>query len=201
MPILQSGKIFAKPRNGLYLHTMNFRTILILILIASSGTLSAWKTIESEPLDKINWITLEEADRLRRTEPRKIMIDVYTDWCGWCKRMDVTTFADPELVAYVNANYYAVKLDAEQKEPITIGGKTYQYVTEGKRGYHQIAHELLQGKMSYPTIVFLDEQMNMIQPIPGYHEAKDLQPILEYLSGNAYKETPWEEWLAKRKVD
>ena len=113
--------------------------------------------------------------------------------------MDRTTFVQSDLVEYVNANYYAVKLDAEQRESITIGGKKYHYDPNmGRRGVHQIAKELLQGKMSYPTIVFLDESMNMIQPI-RFMEAKDLQPILEYLAKNAYKETPWEEWQAARK--
>ena len=149
--------------------------------------------------DGIHWISLEQADKLRQTEPRKILIDVYTDWCGWCKRMDATTFSDPTLVEYVNANYYAVKLDAEQKEPISVGGKTYEYVPNGRRGYNEIAKELLQGKMSYPTVVFLDESMNMIQPLSGYRDAKTMQPILEYLAQNAYKETPWEEWLSKRE--
>ncbi len=149
---------------------------------------------------KINWISLEEADRLRIEEPRKIMIDVYTDWCGWCKRMDRTTFVDPKLVEYVNKNYYAVKLDAEQQETIIVGGKKYEYVPNGRRGYNQIAKELLQGKMSYPTIVFLDEHMNMIQPLPGFREAKEMQPILEYLAENAYKETPWEDWLRGYKA-
>ena len=148
---------------------------------------------------KINWVSLEEAEALRRTEPRKILIDVYTDWCGWCKRMDKTTFSEAKLVEYVNANYYAVKLDAEQKEPITLGGKTYEYVEQGRRGYNQIAKELLQDKMSYPTVVFLDENMNMIQPLAGYREAKEMQPILEYLATNGYKETPCEEWLKKRE--
>jgi thioredoxin-related protein len=69
----------------------------------------------------------------------------------------------------------------------------------GRRGVHEVAKELLQGKMSYPTIVFLDEHMNMIQPLPGYREAADMQPILEYLAENAYKNTPWEEWQKKRK--
>lgn len=163
--------------------------------------LSAWKMPEAElDKEKIDWLTLEEANELRQKEPRKILIDVYTDWCGWCKRMDATTFSDPELVEYVNANYYAVKLDAEQKEPITVGGKTYEYdPNTGRRGVHEIAKELLQGKMSYPTIVFLDERMNMIQPLPGYRDAKEMQPILEYLATEAYKETPWEEWLKERK--
>ena len=167
-----------------------------------SGAENAFsQTQNTSKTDKIKWVSLEEADRLRRTEPRKIMIDVYTDWCGWCKRMDRTTFVDSNLVKYVNQNYYAVKLDAEQRESITIGGKKYEYDPNvGRRGVHKIAQELLQGKMSYPTMVFLDENMNMIQPIPGYMEAKDLQPILEYLGEGAYKETPWEEWRLARKT-
>jgi thioredoxin-related protein len=168
---------------------------LAVIILISAMQLS-WKYDTQLPNDDgINWVTIEEADKLRQTEPRKILVDVYTDWCGWCKRMDATTFSDPQLVKYVNENYYAVKLDAEQKEPITVGGKTYEYVANGRRGYNEIANELLQGKMSYPTIVFLDESMNMIQPMPGYRDAETMQPILEYLAENAYKQTPWEEWL------
>jgi thioredoxin-related protein len=178
---------------------MDFKTLFVFTLITVSITLSAWKPVETETADKITWITLEEADKLRQKEPRKILIDVYTDWCGWCKRMDATTFRDPKLVEYVNKNYYAVKLDAEQKAPISVGGKTYEYVANGRRGYNEVASELLQGKMSYPTIVFLDEHMNMIQPLPGYRDAKEMQPILEYLATEAYKQTPWEEWLKKRE--
>jgi len=179
---------------------MALRTLFILSIITISTALSGWKSVEMETSDKIKWVTLEEADRLRQQEPRKILIDVYTDWCGWCKRMDRTTFAEPNLVKYVNENYYAVKLDAEQKESITIGGKKYEYDPNiGRRGVHEVAKELLQGKMSYPTIVFLDEKMNMIQPLPGFREAKEMQPILEYLAENAYKTTPWEEWRLKRQ--
>ncbi|MDC0304214.1 thioredoxin, partial [Flavobacteriales bacterium] len=93
------------------------------------------------------------------------------------------------------------KLDAEQKETITLGGKTYEYVANGKRGYNQIAKELLQDKMSYPTVVFLDENMNMIQPLAGFRDAKDMQPILEYLATNSYKKTPWENWLRAKSAN
>lgn len=176
------------------------RLLTATAIIALATAFSSWNMVEGEPSEKINWVTLEEADNLRQKEPRKILIDVYTDWCGWCKRMDATTFRDPELVKYVNENYYAVKLDAEQKEPITIGGKTYEYDPNvGRRGVHKIAEELLQGRMSYPTIVFLDERMNMIQPLPGFRKADEMQPILEYLATEAYKSTPWEEWLKNRE--
>ena len=176
------------------------KLVLLSVILISAIQLS-WKSANlSSEKDEINWISIEEADKLRQTEPRKILIDVYTDWCGWCKRMDATTFSDPQLVKYVNENYYAVKLDAEQKEPITVGGKTYEFVPNGRRGYNEIANELLQGKMSYPTIVFLDESMNMIQPMPGYRDAETLQPILEYLAVNAYKQTPWEEWLKQHEA-
>lgn len=173
--------------------------ILLGVMLVSVIQLS-WMSADKPLKDGgINWVSIEEADKLRQSEPRKILIDVYTDWCGWCKKMDATTFSDPELVKYVNENYYAVKLDAEQKEPITVGGKTYEFVPNGRRGYNEIANELLQGKMSYPTIVFLDESMNMIQPLPGYRDAETMQPILEYLAENAYKQTPWEEWQKQRE--
>jgi thioredoxin-related protein len=73
----------------------------------------------------INWLTLEEADSLYKIEKRPMFIDVYTDWCGWCKRMDASTFQDPTVAAYLNANFYAVKLDAETKDTITFNGTTY----------------------------------------------------------------------------
>ena len=174
------------------------RSILIFSILILVGSIASQAQNHSTN-QKINWVSMEEAAQLRLKEPRKVMIDVYTDWCGWCKRMDKTTFSDPKVIEYINANYYAVKLDAEQKEPITVGGKTYEYDAEyGRRGVHEIAKELLQGKLSYPTTVFLDENMNMIQPVAGYLDAATIHPILEYLATEAYKETPWEEWTKQR---
>ena len=73
----------------------------------------------------INWLTLEEADSLYKIKKRPIFIDVYTDWCGWCKRMDASTFKDPNIAGYLNANFYPVKLNAETRDTITFNGKTY----------------------------------------------------------------------------
>ena len=137
---------------------------------------------------KINWMTFQEAVKLNETAPKKIFIDVFTDWCGWCKRMDQTTFQNEEVVAYMNENYYAVKLNAEMNDTIMFGG--YQFINEGamngRKGTHQLAAALLQGKLSYPSYVFMNEKNQLITVAPGYMEAKDFMPVLKYIGTDAF---------------
>lgn len=149
---------------------------------------------QDEPMVKVEWLTLEEALEKSKTDKRKIFIDVYTDWCGWCKRMDQATFVDPDVAKYLNDNYYAVKLNAEQEQDITFNNKTYHFRKNGSRGYHELAAELLNNRLSFPTVVFLDESMNVIQPIPGYLEAPKLETILNYFGTDSHKTTPWETY-------
>ena len=134
---------------------------------------------------QIKWVSLQEAYTLTQTNPKKIIIDVYTDWCGWCKVMDKKTFTNPEVVKFINENYYAVKLDAETKETIKIGGVEYKYNQESRA--NDVAIALLQGKMSFPSIVYLDEKFNMIQPIPGYMEARQFHEVITFLGKDFYK--------------
>ena len=129
-----------------------------------------------------------------KTEKKKIFIDVYTEWCGWCKRMDETTFTDPKVVKYLNDNFYAVKFDAEQKQDITFNGKTYHFTKVGNRGYHELAAEWLNNRMSYPTSVYLDEEFKVIQPLPGFLEAARFEAIINYFASDSYKRTPWESY-------
>ena len=132
-------------------------------------------------------------------EPKKMFIDVYTDWCGWCKKMDKDTFQDAEVAAYMTENFYMVKLDAEQKEPIEFGGKTYTFVASGRRGYHQLAAALLQGKLSYPTVVFLDENLKMLSPVPGYQKPDAFLKIARYFGENIYRDTSWEAYSGQSR--
>lgn len=132
-------------------------------------------------------------------KPKKIFIDVYTDWCGWCKKMDKETFQNPEVATYMNENFYMVKFDAEQKDPVTYQGKTYKYVPSGRRGYHELAAALLQGRMSYPTVVFLDETMNMLSPVPGYQKPEPFLEIAKYFGDDIYKEKDWKTYSGQAR--
>ncbi len=145
---------------------------------------------------RIRWLTVQEAYTLTQKTPKKFVVDVYTDWCGWCKVMDRETFSKPAIVDYVNANYYAVKLNAEQTEDITIGKQTFKYVGGGGRGVHELAAALLKNQMSYPTTVFLDEKFQLIQPIPGYLEPRAFHQIITYFGQNYHQKESFDQFKA-----
>lgn len=142
---------------------------------------------ESKESDAVNWVSIEEAMEKNKQEPRKIFIDVYTDWCGWCKKMDANTFTHPVIMDYLNNDFYAVKFDAESKEPVTLGDKTFVNKNKGNRSTHQFAMALLQGKMSYPSTAYLDEKIQLLGSVPGYMTPAKLEQILAFFATDAYK--------------
>jgi len=143
---------------------------------------------------QVHWYTIEEALEKNKKEPRKIIIDVYTDWCGWCKVMEKNTFNNLIIAEYLNKKFYPVKFNAEQKEDIKIGDKVFKYVSSGMRGYHELAAALLQGQLSYPSIVFLDENLGLIYISRGYVQAPQFDMISKYIGENHYKNIKWEEF-------
>lgn len=146
--------------------------------------------------NKINWMSFEEAVKLNETQPKKIFIDVYTDWCGWCTKMDQTTFTDQDIINYINENFYAVKFNAEQSESIEFNGHTFTNTPSqgGRKNTHQLAAALLQGKVSYPSYVFMNENNQLLTAVPGYADAKNFMPILKYFGSNAFKTMDWNEF-------
>ena len=151
-----------------------FAFFTLISLSAFSQDESAEKTID--------WMTFEEALEASETEPKLWFIDMYTDWCGWCKRMDATTFKDKHIIESINENYYAVKFDAEQKEDIIVGDSTYRFVANGRRGYHELAAQLMNGKLSYPTYVFLNEDKQVLTTVPGFKVNNEMLPILDFMA-------------------
>jgi thioredoxin-related protein len=157
----------------------------------------------AQDVSPVKWYSIEEAEKLNKEQPRKIMIDVYTDWCGWCKKMDKETFNHPVIAKYINDNYYPVKLDAESKEDIVFNGTTYKHVAQGARGYHELAAGLLNGKMSYPSIAYMNEKLELLGAVPGYMTAPAIEPLLNYIVEDKYISESLEEYRKnfKSKID
>ncbi len=146
------------------------------------------------------WYTAEQAYNANLKAPKKVFIDVYTDWCGWCKKMDATTFRHPIIQDILSTYYYYVKFNAESTTPIKLGENTFTNTLDaGGRGTHQFAAGLLQNQMSYPSFAFLDETWSLITPVPGYRTAKDLETILMWFASNSYKKISYDQYVATFK--
>lgn len=174
-------------------------TGVFFILLAGFGMMSMTEINPSSAESPVNWMTFEEALAKSKTEKRPVFIDVYTDWCGWCKVMDKNTFSDPEVAAILNEKFYAVKFNGEQKEDVQFDGRTFKFVPSGARGYHELAAALLNNQMSYPTVVFLNEEFAMIQPLAGYLKPAEFHPIVKFIGEGHYKTVKWADWQAKYK--
>ncbi len=150
-------------------------------------------------------MTFEEAVEKSKTEKRKIFIDVFTDWCGWCKVMDKSTFPDAEIAKLLNEKFYAVKLDAEQTNDVVFRGTTFKYVSAGNRGYHQLAAALLNNQMSYPNFVFLDEEFRIIPiyqgstSLPGYRKPDEFHFFLSFVGTDMYQKMNVNEYQKEYK--
>ena len=168
------------------------------ILISLSIFLSSFIFAQVNPITPdsgVKWHSIEEAEKLFQKSPRPIFIDTYTDWCGWCKKMDKETFTNAVIADLLNKNFYPVKFDAEGKEKVTFMGQTF--INDGKAGKtHQFAMALLQGQMSYPTVVFMtkEDEKFSVSPVPGFREPKDMEVLLSFFSGNAYKTQKWDDF-------
>ncbi len=146
---------------------------------------------------EIKWISIQELEAAQKENPKKVLIDIYTDWCGWCKRLDATTFKDPKIIAYLNEKYHCVKLDGEAKETITYRGVEFKFVNTGRRGYHQLASGFMKGKHSYPTLTVLDKNLDILQIFKGYKKPEDLLPVLTFLGDDIYHSKTWQEYIGE----
>ncbi|MDO6595345.1 thioredoxin fold domain-containing protein [Oceanihabitans sp. 2_MG-2023] len=149
-------------------------------------------TIGSVAAQEINWVTFEQALELQKKKPKKIMIDMYTEWCGPCKMLDKNTFQNKEVAAYVNENFYAVKFNAEGNAVANYKGKEYTNPNydPAKAKRRNSAHQLARFFQvnAYPTIVYLDEKAEVIAPIKGYQKPDQIELYLKMFANDDYKE-------------
>lgn len=166
------------------------KKIVFVMVLAVSMSLTSMA-------QQINWLTFEEALALQKENPKKIMMDVYTNWCGPCKMLDRNTFQNPDVANYVNENYYAVKFNAEGDEVInykdnTFDNKAYKPEMASRRNsVHSLTLALQVG--AYPSIVFFDENGEMIFPLKGYQTPQQLELYLKMFGNDTHKEMNTQE--------
>ncbi len=154
--------------------------LIFLITIASLQMLLGQRIITPS---SIKWYSINKAFELAEKEPRPIMLDVYANWCSWCSYMMKTTFTNKKISDYVNAHFYAAKFDAETSDTISFKSIKYFNRKIGRQPVNDLTIKLLDGDLTFPALVFFDKSGKKMV-VPGYKEAKDIEPYLVYFAEN-----------------
>mgnify|MGYP001246046164 FL=1 len=179
---------------------LKFVWFILLIFSVSIITIAKAKNrIEttSEGDAKVKWTTIDKALAETKANNKKfIIVDLYTDWCGWCKKMDENTFTDAGVIALINTDFTIAKFNAETADVVMFNGKSYNFTKTGARGANQLAMELgsVGGKLGYPTLVVLDADGKKLQAFPGYKDVETLTIILKYFQSGSYKTMDFQQF-------
>ncbi len=171
-------------------------TGILIVFIAVQGFVTIPSTSVDEHTGPVHWYSFGEAVELQKKNPRPIMVDVYTKWCGPCKMMSAYTFDHPVIAKYVNESFYPVKFDAETRDSVIFNNNLFinKSPVGTPRPVHDFAISILDSKLMYPSIVFLNENLSRIQTLSGYYKADQFEPVLKYFGSGKYKDTKYEDF-------
>lgn len=144
-----------------------------------------------EAQEKVKWMSMNEALEAQQEHPKKIIMDAYTVWCGPCRLMDKNTFGNEDVARYINEHYYPVKFNAEGNDTILYKNKAYinlKYDPSRKtsRNYQHSLARFLQVR-AYPSVLFFDEDAQLITPVVGYRKPRQMEIFLKMIARDDYK--------------
>jgi len=171
------------------------RTLLLALSLVPIALMAQTTTAPAAAAKGIQWLSIEEAQERAKKTPKPLFIDVYTSWCGPCKMLDRNTFSNPKLAEYVNKHFHPVKFNAESGEPVTFKGQKLENpdfnpaLTGGRNGTHHLTYAIanVNGRIAYPTVVYLDSDLNVLAPVQGYMTPEQMEPILVFFGEGHYK--------------
>lgn len=165
-------------------------SIFLLIILNTSAVIPV--QAQNEKLKTPDWCEIEDAVKLNSVEPRKFLIYIYSDNCGWCRKMENETFSSDPVIDYINQNFYAVKINSNIKRDIQYDNRKFSYVAAdpktGNPAHHEFLLILLQGRMAFPSIAYLDENMVFIEVQRGFKSIDPFRKYLAFINENKYLE-------------
>jgi thioredoxin-related protein len=134
--------------------------------------------------DGLKWFSFDEAKTEAAKSNKKILVDVYTDWCKWCKKMDADTYADPKVMKYLKDKFIVAKLNAESDEKVTYETKKYSSA--------EFAQMI--GVQGYPTLLFLEPSGKVITSLSSYLDASQMIHVAKFIGESKYEKMSFEDF-------
>ena len=145
-------------------------------------------------LPSIKWNTLEEAGKIAKVQKKPVFVMVYADWCGYCHKMDATTFRNPSVVSKLTTQYIPAKLNGESDKPLAFN----------KKSTTEAAWAAQQGVQGFPALIVVDTKGRTVVQYPGFLDTQTAEVFLGELStffkaGGIDKLGNFVEWSEKRR--
>ena len=167
--------------------TVAMSLTLAFVVAGSYFLISPAEPNSEKPRAVLTWNTLDEGIALAKQSNKKILVDVYTDWCSWCKKMDKDVYTNPSVIGALNASFVVVKLNAESSKKVTFNN---QKLTE-----EQFSRSA--GVTAFPTTLFLDKNATPITALPGFVPADKFAKIIQFIGEDHYKTTSFQDFISR----
>jgi thioredoxin-related protein len=149
---------------------------------------------EKQTSGRIKWLTIDEGLKMIDSIPKKMLLFINYEYSNSSKIMLAATFRHPEIATYINEHYYPVKIEYDYAKKITIKGTEFINEKPGENYPHQFVIALLQPDFRVPSMIFFDENFNILSPARGYYPAQTIERFLNFFGDNAYKTKSWDEF-------
>ncbi|MFW6333943.1 MAG: thioredoxin family protein [Desulfosalsimonas sp.] len=151
-------------------------------VLAAAMLLTAWYAGISpdslaENKDGIKWYSYDDGIKELKKSSRKGFLHFYTDWCGYCRKMEDETFSDSEVISTVNSEFIPIKIDAEDQPGIAKEFDARQF----------------------PSNFFVDRENDPIGSQPGFIPPDMMVNLLDYVATDDYKTMEFEEFMDERR--
>ena len=173
--------------------------LLLLLFFVHNPSFAQYLNEENSP---VKWLSFDELEEAMKKNPKKILVDIYTDWCVYCRMLDDKTLQNKEIADFLNTYFYCVKLNAEKSGKVNFNDETYQLLSHDGAAMHELSIALYgkSDEVAYPALILLNENYEILFRHVGYIKSKELSPLLEFLGKDIYKDQSWEDFKKNQKA-